>query len=112
MIPGIYNGINENDYLWDDELINYIRYKELHIHKNVIVFSNISIIPTSVNPLTGLFDLTDKETCVFGSPKIFLDTIPSLTSDYKKYLMTTDCNILIIKIKNREEEAKKNKYGL
>jgi hypothetical protein len=113
VIPGIYNGINENDYLWDDELINYIRYKELHIHKNVIVFSNISIIPTSVNPLTGLFDLTDKETCVFGSPKIFLDTIPSLTSDYKKYLMTTGAVTIpnYKKSKTGRRSEIKHKYG-
>jgi hypothetical protein len=51
--------------------------------------SDIKIQPTAVDPMTGLQGMTGINSCVFGSPKVHLETVPVLEGNLPKMMMTT-----------------------
>jgi len=51
--------------------------------------SDIKIQPTAINPMTGMSALSGVNSCVFGSPRVQLETIPVLEGNRPKIMMTT-----------------------
>lgn len=74
---------------WADEVVEYLDANRHDIHKYVSIMSDVKIQPTAVNPMTGLEGLSGINSCVFGSPKVQLETIPVLEGNAPKMMVTT-----------------------
>lgn len=74
---------------WASEVIEYLDANRHDIHKYVSIMSDVKIQPTAVNPMTGLEGLSGINSCVFGSPKVQLETIPVLEGNAPKMMVTT-----------------------
>jgi hypothetical protein len=53
------------------------------------IMSDVKIQPTAVDPMTGLQGMTGINSCIFGSPKVQMETIPVLEGNLPKIMMTT-----------------------
>ena len=78
-----------NEERWSDEVVSYLDANRHDIHKYVSIMSDIKIQPTAVNPMTGLEGLSGINSCIFGSPKVQMETIPVLEGDIPKMMLTT-----------------------
>jgi len=78
---------DKNYETWDKEIIGYLDAGRHDIHKYVSIMSDIKIQPTAVDPMTGLQSITGINSCIFGSPKVQLETISVLNNP--KVMMTT-----------------------
>lgn len=80
---------NESDEWWDENVLPYLDANRHDIHKYVSILSDIKIHPTAVNPMTGMQGVSGINSCVFGSPKVQLETIPVLEGNRPKMMVTT-----------------------
>lgn len=74
---------------WDDYIVQYLDSNRHNVHKHMWIMSDIKIQPTAVNPMTGLNGLSGMHSCVFGSPKVQLETVPVLEGNMPKIMLTT-----------------------
>ena len=83
---------NEDDnkqMYWDKSVTKYLDANRHHIHKHLVVASDVKIQPTAVTPLSGLNSLTGLESCIFGHPRTHFEPLPVLEGYPNKILMTT-----------------------
>lgn len=80
---------DEANVVWDDDVIKYADANRHDIHKYVSIMSDIKIHPTAVNPMSGLEALSGVNSCVFGAPKVQLETIPVLDGNVPKMMVST-----------------------
>jgi hypothetical protein len=85
----IWSSTQENEERWSDEIVQYLDANRHDIHKYVSIMSDIKIQPTAVNPMTGMEGLSGINSCIFGSPKVQMETIPVLEGDIPKMMLTT-----------------------
>ena len=62
---------------WSERIENYLDANRHEIHKYMWIMSDVKIQPTAVNPMTGLEGMSGVNSCVFGSPKVQMETIPN-----------------------------------
>lgn len=74
---------------WDSRIEPYLDANRHEVHKHMWIMSDVKIQPTAVNPMTGLQGMSGVNSCVFGSPKVHLETIPVLEGNLPKMMMTT-----------------------
>jgi hypothetical protein len=79
----------ENEEFWDDAVLSYLDYNRHDIHKYVSILSDVRIQPTAVNPMSGMQGFSGVNSCIFGSPKVQLETIPVLEGNKPKLMVTT-----------------------
>lgn len=79
----------QSDEWWSDQVVSYLDANRHDLHKYLSIMSDIKIQPTAVNPMTGLQGLSGINSCVFGSPKVQLETIPVLEGNRPKMMVTT-----------------------
>jgi hypothetical protein len=79
----------EDSEFWVPEVLPYLDANRHDIHKYVSIMSDIKIHPTAVNPMTGMEGLSGGNSCVFGSPKVQMETIPVLEGAMPKMMLTT-----------------------
>lgn len=80
----------DEDYdWWADEVLPYLDANRHELHKYMWIMSDIKIQPTAVNPMTGLEGMSGINSCVFGSPKVHLQTIPVLEGNVPKLMVST-----------------------
>lgn len=80
----------DRDYdTWSDRVIPYLDANRHEVHKHMWIMSDVKIQPTAVNPMTGLQGMSGINSCVFGSPKVHLETIPVLEGNLPKLMVTT-----------------------
>jgi len=53
------------------------------------VFSDLKIQPTAVNSLSGMQSMSKGNSCIFGHPKVHMETIPVLEGHQPKMILTT-----------------------
>jgi len=101
VIPGryrnptsVWTGNNKASETWDEEVRPYLLSKRVQLRDDLMVYSDISIQPTAVRPLTGMEVFTGKSSAIFGHPKLQLLTVA--TNSRRSKLMTTtgSCTIL------------------
>jgi hypothetical protein len=80
---------DSNYEYWDNEVVDYLDANRHDIHKYLSVLSDVKIQPTAVNPMSGMEGMSGINSCVFGSPKVHLETIPVLEGSRPKIMMTT-----------------------
>lgn len=74
---------------WADETLEYLDASRHELHKYLWIMSDVKIQPTAVNPMTGLQGMSGVNSCIFGSPKVQLETIPAPNSNFPKMMLTT-----------------------
>lgn len=74
---------------WDDRICDYLDANRHDLHKYLSIMSDVKIQPTAVDPMTGLQGMSGINSCVFGSPKVQMETIPVLESSKPKMMVTT-----------------------
>lgn len=94
VIPGRYKNptsisANVEHESWDNELLQYLDASRNNLEDNITLFGDIKIQPTAINPLSSLQGLCYKTSCVFGSPRVQLQSIPVLPGNKPRIMMTT-----------------------
>jgi hypothetical protein len=74
---------------WSERIETYLDACRHEIHKHMWIMSDVKIQPTAVNPMTGLEGMSGVNSCVFGSPKVQMETIPVLEGSLPKLMLTT-----------------------
>lgn len=88
VIPGKYQKGGGKD-VWDPEVLPYLDATKNDVANNITIFGDIKICPTAVNPMSDLQGLCYMTSCVFGSPKIQLQSIPVLPGNKPRIMLTT-----------------------
>ena len=74
---------------WDGRIEKYLDAGRHEIHKHMWIMSDVKIQPTAVNPMTGLEGMSGVNSCIFGSPKVQMETIPVLEGSLPKLMLTS-----------------------
>jgi hypothetical protein len=94
VIPGRYKNptsvfSDSKDDFWEDEVLPYLDATRNDIGNNITIFGDIKIQPTASNPMSDLQGLCYMTSCIFGSPKIQLQSIPVLPGNKPRIMLTT-----------------------
>ncbi len=74
---------------WSERIEDYLDANRHDVHKYLSIMSDVKIQPTAVDPMTGLQGMSGINSCIFGSPKVQLETIPVLEGNRPKMMLTT-----------------------
>lgn len=74
---------------WVEEVVKYMDANRHNIHKYVTIMGDVKVQPTAVNPMSGMQALSGVDTCIFGAPKVQMETIPVLEGMKPKMMLTT-----------------------
>lgn len=74
---------------WVEEVDKYKDANRHNIHKYLSILSDIKIQPTATNPMSSMAGLSGINSCIFGSPKVQMETIPVLENNQPKMMLTT-----------------------
>lgn len=88
VIPMKY-GISKDENWWDEEVIEYLDNGRHEVHPNLVVVSDLKILPTAADPLRGLQGLTGSKSMIIAHPRVHLVALPVLEGHHKKTMMTT-----------------------
>lgn len=80
---------DRNHEVWDPRVYKYLDANRHDIHTYLSIMSDIKVQPTGVNPMTGLQGMSGVNSCIFGGPKMQMETIPVLEGCKPKMMMTT-----------------------
>lgn len=94
VIPGRYKNPTSifseaNEVWWPKEVDPYLDATRNDVANNITLFGDIKIQPTAVNPMSDLQGLCYATSCIFGSPKIQLQSIPVLPGNKPRIMLTT-----------------------
>ena len=79
----------QKDDFWVQDLTPYLDANRHNIHKFLSIMSDVKIQPTATNPMSGLEGMSGINSCIFGAPKVQLETISVLEGNKPKMMMTT-----------------------
>lgn len=79
----------KNTVWWDERVIPYLCDTRFKINDNLVVMSDIKIIPTALDPLSGLEEISGKRSCIFGHASLALKTVPVRSGEMPKIICTT-----------------------
>jgi len=80
---------NAKEDFWVEEVEKYMDANRHNIHKYVTIMGDIKIQPTAVNPMSNMSAISGKDSCIFGAPKVQMETIPVLEGMQPKIMMST-----------------------
>lgn len=89
---GFLNFSKETDGLWYDPYIAaYMNNESTTISDNLVWAGEIDILPTAVNPLSGLEGYTKKASMIVPHAKLHLKSVPRMKGKDPTFLYTTGC---------------------
>ena len=74
---------------WSPVVKDYLDANRHDIHKYLSIMSDVKVHPTAVNPMTGMQGMSGINSCIFGHPKMQIETIPVLEKSKPKMMLTT-----------------------
>lgn len=74
---------------WDEPVRPYLDAARHNIHPLVSVLSDVKVVPTATNPLTGFESVSGKRSSILGHPRLHLQSLPVLKGHPNKVLATT-----------------------
>ena len=80
---------NEEGDTWASRVTPYLDASRHNVHKYMSVMSDVKIQPTAVHPLSGLQSMSKGNSCIFGHPKVHMESIPVLEGHASKLMLTT-----------------------
>lgn len=77
------------DLVWDERLTDYFSDQRLEVAPGLVWCGEMNILPTAVNPLSGLEVYTGRKSAVFPHAKLAMQSIPSAKYEPTKFNYTT-----------------------
>ena len=74
---------------WDKSIIKYLTLNRHNIHKNVSVLSDVKVLPTAMNPMSGFDGFEGEVSIIIGHPRVQMKVVPALEGYTKKEIWTT-----------------------
>ena len=80
----------DKDYdTWHSRTIPYLYANREKVHKHLAIVGDVKVSPTAVTPMTGMKGFSGIESCIFGHPKVQMETIPVLEGMPPEMMLTT-----------------------
>ncbi len=80
---------DKNVDTWHSRTIPYLYANRHNIHKHLVLVGDVKVSPTADTPMTGMRGFSGYESCIFGHPKVQMETVPVLEGRPAKMMMTT-----------------------
>jgi len=80
---------DKNHDSWANRLTPYLDASRHNVHKYMSIMSDVKIQPTAVNPLSGMAAMSKENSCIYGHPKVQMETLPVLNGMHPKMMFTT-----------------------
>lgn len=77
------------DLTWDPRLADYVQDDRVELAPGLVWCGEMNILPTAVNPLSGLEVYTGRKSGIFPHVKLAMESIPSGKSEPTKFNYTT-----------------------
>lgn len=92
--PFFYNlqGVSygKRDEVWFDKRIEpFLVNESVELAKDLVFCGELNILPTAVNPLSGLYNYTGDHSCIVPHTKLQLESVPTPKNDPAKLMYTT-----------------------
>ncbi len=81
--------IASTGHTWAKRVVKYLNANRISLNKNLQLMGDIKILPTAKYPLSSLNQLSGTDSAIFGSPKLHLESQPTLNGDDCKLMLTT-----------------------
>lgn len=93
ILPIKYNParLSQDEIVYDDRVEIYIQRGDFTLNGKMSVLPEINISPTAIRPLQGLASLGHESHTLVASPRLHLDTIPTMDRYHPKFILTTGC---------------------
>ena len=93
ILPIRYNPsrLSQEEIIYDSKVSQYLQYEDFSINDKLVVLPEIKILPTAIRPLSGLASLGHESHTIIASPRLHLETIPSIDRYHPKFILTTGC---------------------
>lgn len=79
----------QGDEWWDPITRPYWDGARHKIHEYLTLASDVKIVPTAADPLTGFESLTGESSCILGHPRVHMQCLPVPEGHNEKILFTT-----------------------
>lgn len=94
--PSLYRSqdkVDTQDW-WDEDVLPYLTASRVNVCDRVTVAADVKITPTAVNPLSGFNGFGKDKTCIFGHPKVHLQSLPVFKGNpHVLHLTTGACTL-------------------
>lgn len=81
---------NENEEIWYDQRLEpYFVTEQATIKRDLIWCGELNILPTAVNPLSGLDNYTRDASCIVPHAKVQMQSVPTMKHEPTKFMYTT-----------------------
>ena len=91
---------------WSKRVMPYLDANRHDVHKYMSIMSDVKIQPTAVHPLSGMKSMSKGNSCIYGHPKVHMESIPVLEGHHSKIMLTTGaCTV------NNYTDSKAGKKG-
>lgn len=87
---GFQNGKDEEVW-YDPKIRDYILNESCEISEDLLWCGELNILPTAVNPLSGLHNYTNKHSAIVPHAKLQLESLPTPKFEAAKMMYTTGC---------------------
>lgn len=74
---------------WHSRVEPYLYANRHNLHKHLVLVGDVKISPTADTPMTGMRGFSGSESCIFGHPKVQMETVPVLEGRPAKMMLTT-----------------------
>lgn len=74
-------------FWWDDEIVQYLSDDRVQVAPGLVWLGEMNILPTAVNPLSGLQTYTGVDSSIFPHVKVAMESVPA--GDEAKMVYTT-----------------------
>lgn len=85
---GFQNGKREDSW-FDQRLLPFMINESVELAKGLVFCGELNILPTAVNPLSGLHNYTGDNSAIVPHVKLQLESIPTPKVDFAKLMYTT-----------------------
>ena len=80
---------------WDPLVIPHLTLNRHNIHPYVSVLSDVKVLPTAMNPMSGFEGFEGEVSLILGHPRVQFKVVPSLEGYRKKEIWTTgSCTVM------------------
>lgn len=80
---------DKKEDFWVEEVEKYMDANRHNIHQYVTIMGDVKIQPTAINPMSGMQALSGVDSCIFGAPRVQMESVPVLEGMKPKVMVTT-----------------------
>ncbi|AUR84839.1 hypothetical protein NVP1063O_172 [Vibrio phage 1.063.O._10N.261.45.C7] len=91
---GFQNGKREGAW-FDDRIKPYLVNESVQLAKGLVFCGEMNILPTAVNPISGLHNYTGENSCILPHAKLQMESVPTPKHEPSRMIYTTGCTTLL-----------------